>query len=74
MELSPKDWKVYSLLFLMNKEIAKRLGISKRSVEKSVFNICKFFNVETRTAAMLNGWNKGYAPDLKLFNELYSDI
>ena len=47
---APKVRKVASLIFMTNKEIAKEIGLKRRTIDKYVECLLDHFKVHTRTA------------------------
>ena len=64
-ELSPREEEVLRLVAagLANKQIARRLGISERTVKAHLTNVFQALGVSDRTQAAL--WAKEHLPDTR---------
>lgn len=68
-ELTKQEQRVFTYLFLTNKEIANLLNMNIRAVEKQVESIMAKLNSYNRTMAVLIGVERGYSIDRKVLYE-----
>jgi ATP/maltotriose-dependent transcriptional regulator MalT len=71
--LNQEELRCFALIFLSNREVARKVDRALRPVELIFERIYSKLGVETRTAALLEGLRKGYLIDWEEF-ERYCQI